>query len=290
MDELFTPVSRSSQKLDDNEQPLLQEVSPKAQVKKTAVSLDTTSPDDVAEVLKSEPDYDTLISVLRTLVHGQDKNGGYNIGLPGPQAAKIIHILVTEIVPNYWTLLRDSSTQAEGSDSELLLSVLRNLAGLNAILLRIRTLLQGKRAETPETKRSGIDLNLAIALDLLCEVLHGDDRVQQLWATTATGSDATKHRILSREVINIIGGGRIISLSAEGDSAIPQESKGSAVWTAVGVNYSDWLARNVIAWSKKAFTAEEKKLTAELLAKCLRLGYSGKISSPCSSNKAKNRL
>lgn len=279
MDELLTPVSRTSHKFKDNGGPLLQQVHSKAQPTRTASVVDTSSPESVAEALKSEPDYDTLISALKTLAHEQDKNGGFKIGTPGPQAAKIIQILVTEITPNYWTLLRESSAEAEGSDMELLLCALKNLAGLNAILLRIKTLIQAKRAEAPEHKRSNINLNLGITLDLLCAVLHGDDRVQQLWATAVTGLDATKHRILSRELVNVIGGGRIISLSAEGDGIISQESKTRPVWTAVGTKYSDWLTRNVLTWSKKAVTVEEKKMTAELLAKCLRLGYLGRITS-----------
>lgn len=280
MDGLLTQVSKTSQKLNDKEEPLLREVSSKVQDTQIASNLDTSSPDNVAEILKSEPDYDTLIAALRMLAHEQDENGGFKIGVPGAQAAKIIQILVTEIVPNYWILLQESSTNTEGSDIELLLSVLRNLAGLNAILLQIKTLVQLKRADSPESKRSAVDLNLSIALDLLSEILRGDDRVQQLWTVTVTGSDATKHRILSREFVNIIGGGRIISISAEGDSAVPKHGRSFSVWTAVGMTYADWLARNVIAWSKKAFTTEEKKLTADLLAKCLRLGYSGRSSPP----------
>lgn len=280
MDGLLTPVSKTSHKFSDNGGPLLQEISSKVQTTQPASNLDASSLDNVAEVLKSEPDYDTLISVLRTLLREQDKDGGFKIGLPGPQAAKIIQILITEIVPNYWTLLRESSTEDKGSDVTLLLGVLRNLAGLNAILLRIKTLIQGKRAEAPESKRSDIDLNLSTALDLLCEVLRGNDRVQQIWATTVRGLDATKHRILSRELVNIIGGGRIVSLSAEADSTIPQEIKGKLVWIAIGMEYADWLVRNVIAWSNEALNTEEKKLAADLLAKCLRLGYLGKISPP----------
>lgn len=280
MDELLTPVGKISHRRNDNGGQLLQQVPSKVQTTRPASNLDISAPDSVAEVLKSEPDYDTLISVLSTLLREQDKSEGFKIGLPGPQAAKIIQVLVTEIVPNYWTLLQESSTEDEGSDIELLLGVLRNVAGINAILLRIKTLIQGKRAEAPGSKRSDIDLNLSIALDLLCEVLRGDNRIQQIWVATVIGLDATKHRILSRELVNIMGDGRIISLSAEADSIISQESKDRPVWTAIGMEYSDWLARNIIAWSKKVVTAEERKLTADLLAKCLRLGHQGNTPPP----------
>lgn len=268
MDSLLTPASVRASKSSNNE------VSPSQPV----FRLDTFSPDNVVEVLKAEPGYDTLVSVLRTLVHEQDKDGGFNIGTPGPQAAKIVHVLVNEVVPNYWPLFRESSEKEEQFDIELLLGLVRNLAGLNAILLRISTLSQ-ECAKASENKRSGTVMALGITLDLLCEVLRGDDCVQQLWTTTVSASDATNRRIVSRELINTLGSGKIISLSAEAERMIPQESKNGPVWTAIGMEYSTWLARNVIAWAKRGLVVEDKKLTAELIAKSLRLGYMGKTIS-----------
>lgn len=278
MEELFTPVSRTYYKSGDSERSLLQEISTSSQKTPTVPVANASSPDDVAQTLKDEPDYETLISVLKLLVHEADESEGFSVGAPGPQSARIIQILVTEIVPNYWTLLKESSIEDGDLGLGLLLSVLRNLAGLNAILLRIRTLIQEKRTEAPETKRSDVVLNLNIALELLCKVLDGDDRVSQLWETTVKGLDATKRRILSREFISILGGGRVISLSAEGDIITRQESRDRTIWTAVGVEYSKWLTLNIVAWSEVAHTSEDKKIAVDLLSKTMHLGYSGRTT------------
>lgn len=208
----------------------------------------------------------------------------FNIGAPGPEAARIIQILVTEIVPNYWAVIKESSWEGEASDLALLLDSLRSLAGLNAILLRSRTLTQEQKSQTTEVKRSDVLLNLRITLELLCETLGGDDSLSRLWTNTSATADDMKQRILSRDFVNIIAGGRTISFSAEAESLISQETKGEIVWVADGIEYTKWLTRNIISWSKQAELPVEKKLLADLLSKALRLGYSGMSPTPCFLN------
>lgn len=214
----------------------------------------------------------------------------FSIGAPGPEAARIIQILVTEIVPNYWVVIKESSYEGEASDLALLLDSLRSLAGLNAILLRLRTLTQEQKSHATEVKRSGVPLNLRITLELLCEILGGDDSLSRLWANTSATADGVKQRILSRDFVNVIAGGRTISFSAEAESLISQEEKGEIFWVADGIKYSKWLTRNIISWSKKAAGPMEKKLLADSLSKALRLGYSGMSLTPLSAIKTSNLL
>ena len=199
--------------------------------------------------------------------------------VPGPQAARVVQTLVSEIVPNYWTLLKESSTETETTDLALLLGSLRSLAGLNAVLLRLRTLTQEQKSVTTDVKRSDIALYLDIFLSLLGELLDGDDRISQLWKSASAGSDPLKKRILSREFVNVIGGGRIISLSAEADALVSREMRGKIIWIADGVEYSKWLARNTVSWAKGASGPEEMKLGADFLSKVMHLGYSGRLRS-----------
>lgn len=279
----MTPVSRTYLKPDETGIALLQESKTTSHKSAPSLSSKLSSLDEVIDVLKNEPDYDALVSTLRYLL----KLGGGGLysssGAAGPLAARVIQILVTEIVPNYWTLFKESSTEDEASDIALLLDSLRSLAGLNAVLLRLRSLTQEKKSETTEVKRSDIVLNLNILLEVLCAILDGDDRISQLWTSTSLGSDSMKKRILSRDLINVIGGGRIISLSAEADALVPQEAKGKIVWIADGIEYSKWLARNVVSWSKHSDSPEDTKLAADLLSKAMHLGYSGRVT-PTSCN------
>lgn len=259
--------------------PLLQEV--QAPSRPTSIPrFKTTSLQDVAEALKNEPDYDTLISAL-TFVTKRGSPGGHSkIGAPGPDAAKIIQILVTEIVPSYWAILKESSSEGEDSDLSLLLESLRSLAGLNAILLRLRTLTQEQKSETTEVKRSDVLLNLSITLELLSGILDGNESVSQLWATTSAASDSMKQRILSRDFVNVIAGGRVVALAAESESLVSQDTMGQTIWVAEGIEYTKWLTHNIISWSKRVDLPAERKLVADLLSKALRLGYSGKSPTP----------
>lgn len=246
--------------------------------------LKPTSLEDVLEALNHEPDYDTLISALRFFSKGGPGNDGFDIGAPGPKAARIIQILVTEIVPNYWAVLKESSSEGGASDISLLLDSLRNLAGVNATLLRLRTLTQEQKSQTTDVKRTDVLLNLRITLELLCDILGGDDSLSHLWANTSATADAMKQRILSKDFVNVIAGGRIISLSAEAESLISQEKKTQIIWVADGMEYTKWLTRNIISWSKRAELPAEKKLLADLLSRALRLGYSGMSPTPCSGS------
>lgn len=269
MDELLSPVNRTYTKSSGAENPFLQETQIPTSIVATTSNLDTSSVDDVLDVLKSEPDYETLISALRLLVRGGRKLGGFSIAASGPEAAKLIHILVTEIVPNYWTLLKESSTD----DGDLLLESLRSIAGINAVLLRLRTLTKELKSEASGTKRSDVQMNLAIVLDLLCEVLDGDDRIAQVWASITSGSEAMKRRILAREFVNLLGSGRVVSLSAEGEAVVSQVAEISDCWTVDGAEYTRWLTRNIVTWSQASQQPEDTKLQADLLSKAMHLGY-----------------
>lgn len=278
MDELLRPISRTYVKSEDAAVPLLQE----AQASSTTASAPNFKPkalQDVVEALSNEPDYDTLVSALRFVMDGGPVDNHFNIGAPGPDAARIIQILVTEIVPNYWAILKESSSDGQNPDLSLLLDSLRSLAGLNAILLRLRTLTQEHKSQETRVKRSDVVLNLNITLELLCEILGGDDTVSHLWANTSAKSDATKQRILSKDFVNVIAGGRTISFSAEAESIVSQETKGQILWVADGNAYTQWLTRNIISWSRRAEALVEKKVLADILSKALRLGYSGTSST-----------
>ncbi|KAK7714084.1 telomere binding protein [Diaporthe eres] len=273
MDELLRPVSRTNVKSEVSEEPLLQKVQASSRPA-PAPKFKPTSLQDIVEALNHEPDYDTLTSALRFVTKGGPAGEHFTIGAPGPEAARIIQILVTEIVPNYWAVIKESSSEGGVSDLALLLDSLRSLAGLNSILLRLRTLTQEQKSQATEVKRSDVLLNLRITLELLCEILGGNDSISRLWANTSATADVTKQRILSRDFVNVIAGGRTISFSAEAASIVSQETKGEIFWVADGIEYTKWLTRNIISWSKRAKLPVEKKLLADLLSKALRLGYS----------------
>ncbi|KAF3762602.1 hypothetical protein M406DRAFT_280743 [Cryphonectria parasitica EP155] len=273
MDELLSPVSSTYYKPSGDEKPLEHVNRTPPQASSVPSNFEASSIEDVIKALKSEPDYDVLISALRLLSCDNQKLRGFKIGSPGPEAAQVIQTLVTEIVPNYWTLLKESCVEDGNADLDLLLNALRSLTGLNAILLRIRSHIQEKKGETPEAKRSDVLLNLKIDLEVLSAILEGHGRVMGIWTAVSDGEDVVKRRIMSKEFVNVLGSGRIISLSAEAEALISQD-RTKLSWIADGLEYSRWLAHNILAWSKEAQEPEGEKIVADLLSKVMHLGYS----------------
>ncbi|KAK0624707.1 telomere length regulation protein-domain-containing protein [Bombardia bombarda] len=264
--------------------------------KKPKVNSPKTPPEDALEVLRHEPGYDLLVSTLRQLAREQPDSASFSIHRPSPLSAQIVQVLVSEIVPNYWTLLKEDSNDGGNASSSsalgLLLTCLRSITSINAILVRLRALIQEAKAETGnKTKRPDISMNTAILLDLLCNVLQGDVCVSEIWRKASAGQDvdSPKLRPLSQELLSIFGSGRIISLAAEADEISKTGSNkttaaADGIWPADALRYTQWLGQNIVKWQLSDPTAEQTKLCSDLFAKALRLGRSDIVTKQVMSN------
>lgn len=295
MDELLSPVSTTYKKAAAQDEPLLQEV------KKTSSSTTTATPsaaparqkfaaesaDEALEILRNEPDYDTLVSVVRYLLSSK---ASVDLRQPTPLSAQIVQILVTAIVPNYWTLLRDESAKSQKgrTDLDLLLGCLRSVTGLSALVVRLRALLaETKIKKSTTTTTTTTDDNpgnpawqLRILVDVLAQLLAGNEALAQIWKdSTAGAEDHAKKRPLVQEFLSVIGGGKIVSLTAESEVVVRSEfssEKLPASWVANGKEYSLWLTKGIIKWASQDTDPEDQKSQGALLGKALRLGYPGK--------------
>ncbi|CAK7205911.1 telomere binding protein [Sporothrix eucalyptigena] len=301
MEALLTPVSTAYSKSAAQDEPLLREV------KKTSPSTSSSTPaarqkfsadsaDEALEILRNEPDYDTLVSVLRYLL--ADNKASVDVRQPTPLSAQLVQVLVTAIVPNYWTLLRDECGKAKKGnrhsqkDLELLVACLRSVTGLSALVVRLRALLAETRIQKAAASDGKSATNdqpgnpawqLRILLDVLAEVLVGDEAVSQIWAVSAAGTDDNaKRRPLVQEFLNVVGSGKIISFAAEAETVARSEfseEKLPTVWVANGKEYSQWLARGIIRWASQDGSPEDQKAHSTLLGKALRLGYPDTVIS-----------
>lgn len=283
MDGLLTPISTSRLSADNNE-PLFQEVVRQKDTAKPTQSsgqISLRSPEEALEVLRHEPDYDQLVATLRYLSH-EDAGSAFNIKEPSPMTAKQVQVLVSEIVPNYWTVLNEDSHEIKSSALGLLLSCLRSLTGVNAIIVRLRTLLQEAKSGDGKPKRPDIAINLAVLLNLVSLVLKGDGSIHGIWnAATRTLKGNVKSRMLLQEILSTFGSGRVLSLTAEA----LEHAKGhkaavdtNNIWLANGLEYTKWLSENIVKWQLTSPTPDETKLCSELFLKALRLGHSGKTA------------
>jgi telomere length regulation protein len=240
------------------------------------------TPEDALETLRHEPDYDSLIAVLTFLSrHKPDGSRFPSIKLPSPLSAQLVQVLVSEIVPNYWTLLLEDAHQTKDSGLRLLLYCLTSITGVNAILVRLRALIQEAKSETTsKTKRPDVSINLGILLDLLCRLLQGDGWLLDAYRAATAGTDGSarvKPRV--QEIVATFGSGRIISHAAEAEEVAKANgsNKISDIWLADSSQYLHWLGRNIAKLISSGLAPEETKSVASLFAKALHLGHSGMV-------------
>lgn len=248
------------------------------------------TPHQALEILKNEPEFDSLVSTLTYLKEG---NSSFSITSPSPLAAQLVHVLVSETIPTYWNVLRTSEDGKKGSKKGgrrssnlgLLLSCLRSVTGLNAVLLNLKQFIQ----QSKETKKSIGGPNtqdvLKNLLEILSELLEGNKFVEGIsngiWNTP---DDFSKQRSLWNEFLGIIGG-KILGISAEAEHIINELNKeiGEKYWTSDGGLYSKWIASNISSWAQSLASDDGGwKYGAEVLSKAFRLGHTGKKTSPCS--------
>ncbi|KAI1502435.1 telomere length regulation protein-domain-containing protein [Biscogniauxia marginata] len=274
MADFLTPVSQTYRKATSNDQ-LLSISKPAEAISASKVEFHGTSPEEALEVLKSQPDYTTLLSVLKYLRKGAKGKGSFDIRIPGPKSAQIIHVLVTEILPNYWTVLRVSSDDQSGRDSEALLSCLQSITGINAVLAYLKALIREAKADPKGLKHSHAAFNMSFALDLLNRLLQADDEVKRIWSSIDMLENPAQLRPLRQEFLFLLTGGKIISISAEAEDLCRQGDKiDEHFWIADSKRYLDWLSLNVVAWARSEISDDELKLCAKILARAMKLPHS----------------
>ncbi|KAI1739410.1 telomere length regulation protein [Xylaria scruposa] len=270
MADLLIPVSQSYRKEDKPEEFL--SLSKAAEpVKAARAVFEGASPEEALETLKDQPSYDILLVVLDYLVHESKNKHKFDIRTPGPLAAQIIHVLVTEIVPNYWTILQESSDK---KGTGVLLACLRSLPGINATLAYIRSLVRELKSQPRDSNSSHVIFNLVCTLSLLASLLDDDGEVMRMWDFIASVSKAAHARPLRQEFLSLFTSGRIVALSAEAEDVCKQASRPTEpMWIADNKKYISWLARNQVQWAIVKSEKDDLKLCAELGARAMRLGH-----------------
>jgi telomere length regulation protein len=243
-----------------------------------------STPAEALELLKSEPDHDTLVSTLLYLTTCP----GFHIQSPSPLASQLVHVLVAEIVPNYWNVLQAGKKPRpakQGSSSKLsglqsLLSCFRSVSGINAVVLSLNRNIQQSKESKKSVGGPNFEELLRIYLQLLEVLLEGPQTVGIIWRSIyEVSGPQSKQNTIWKEFLSLVGGGKIIGISAEAEAIVNALSKkvDEKHWVADGSLFSSWLARNLTYWVKNLSTDSENgsKCCGELLSKSLRLGYTG---------------
>ncbi|KAF4587724.1 DNA replication checkpoint protein tel2 [Ophiocordyceps camponoti-floridani] len=271
MDQELRPVSTTYLRTRHAQHLSPSDLRPYKKAKEGLSAAGVSSPDDALEVLKSQPDYDDLVVVLRYLAKEEAQ-----LRLPTPTSASITHALISEIVPNYWAILRENSGGDESEHLQLLLASLRSVTGLNAIITQCKVLIQEANLFSKEARRPEISLNLRLLLDLLASLLEGHGSIRLLWEAAVTNRvDATTGKGLSQQLAALLSNGRILSTAAEASAMVGREALGC--WLADGIDYSVWIGRNLSSWAGAQMSDDEVSFAFDVFQRSMSLGYSGSL-------------
>ncbi|RYP19108.1 hypothetical protein DL765_003524 [Monosporascus sp. GIB2] len=278
MEELLTPVSQVYRKRTDDEQ-LLRPSEPIKSAPEPPADFKGSSPEEALEVLKGQPSYDSLLSVLRYLRKGTQGKHSFDIRIPNPQAAQVIHVLITEIIPNYWTVLTEGSADQLKGDVEILLACLQSIPGINAVVTYLRALLTEAKGDRRGPKQSHAIFTISFILDALSRLLQEDNALKRIWSPVNPLDNHAQVRPLRQEFITLFTSGKIISLCAEAEDILRQADKlQDAVWTGDGKTYIDWLGRNLVEWVRTGLTDDDSKLCADIVTRVSRLAHSDNLA------------
>ncbi|KAH9888272.1 telomere length regulation protein-domain-containing protein [Xylariomycetidae sp. FL2044] len=269
MADLLTPVSQTYTNATPNADLVERPEAAQAKVH-TPVEFGGRSPEDALQALKSQPSYDTLLSVLTFLRKGTRGKHPFNISTPGSLSAQITQVLIVEIVPNYWPVLQESP----GHQQELI-SCLQSLTGINAVLTHLRALIRQNQLEPKTSKDSHLIFNLTFALDLLGRLLEGHEQLRRLWAPISSLDNALQRRAMRQELVTLLSSGKIVTLSAEAVHICQQADKlDEPLWIGDGKQYTEWLGHNLVTGIKSDANDEDLKLYADVFVRATRLGHS----------------
>ncbi|KAK2626739.1 hypothetical protein QTJ16_003914 [Diplocarpon rosae] len=281
MEGLLAPVSTSYIKGSKTTGDALIEA-PRTSAPRPKSTFQASTPAEALEILRNEPDYNTLVSTLRFL--GKSTQD-FDIKSPSPLAAQLVHTLVSDTVPNYWDVLHLEHGRKKGPqknnhtspDFQILLSCLQSVTGLNAIVLSLKQQIEKSRELKKAVGGPRIQDVLSVLLQLLQALLQGIKTVSIIWNSIYNAHvSPSRQKAVWNEFLGLVGGGKLLGITAEAEDIVNNLSKkiGEKYWVADGTLYSRWLSENIVHWAKTLPSESENawKDCADLLSKSSRLG------------------
>ncbi|KAK3716665.1 telomere binding protein [Vermiconidia calcicola] len=232
-----------------------------------------SSPEDALQILRSRPDLEVFATTLTQLsTHAFQPS--FNIHAPGPLQAQIISTLLNNILPDFWHVL---SPHDVGS----LVACLSNVAGLNAVVARLRLL--GSQRQGPE--RGGNADQIEDVLELCDRLFEGESVLVRIRRNLhASVSEPLKRELTWKEFVNLVGSGRVTAAIAQAEDVVRTNEGANqrSNLLAKGGQYASWLGRNIATLieqsaSKDCSGLEAMSSATQIIIKSLNIGYPGEL-------------
>ncbi|KJX94259.1 telomere length regulation protein [Zymoseptoria brevis] len=229
--------------------------------RKDAFTSTATTPEEALQVLRSQPDTDSLIRILKQLRSEDAFKPAFSLHPPGPLQAQIINAIISNIIPAFWASLGRK-------DRGLIVTCLTNLAGIGAVAAKVRLLSDSNH------KSPGQAQELADLVSVLHDVLSSDDSVLHILSGLAMFvTEKVKLQMAKKELVKLISSGKIIAATAQAEDSLKStDTNLDPTWMSRGTEYAAWIGRNVASLSMSL--PSDSEVAAQILARGLGLGYS----------------
>ncbi|KAJ4382829.1 telomere binding protein [Didymella sp. IMI 355093] len=226
-----------------------------------APTVDT--PQAALQALRDQPSHETVKNVLEFL-----DSRGVSLVIVEPVYASIAHELVSNLIPNFWRVLKQRKR-----DRQRLIVILRNPTGIGHLLTRLRTLLMDSRQQKAAGANKNVRDCIKDTLEVLDEVFSGSDVTYQIYESVLQfGKNDIQKRLMWKEYLAQVASGRALSIRAEAEDILKEG--GIEISPSGGNDLAEWLGQN-IDFMLKAGDEDRDLNTAleELASKVLTLGY-----------------
>jgi telomere length regulation protein len=265
MDDFLVPVKTTRSSANDTEQPAIPKEPPS--------KLDSVP--DVIHLLKHEPDFASVERAVRFL---GKPNPQVDIKIPSPAATPIVHLLVSDVLPNYWEQIFEDESAKKLAKATL--RCLRSIPALGAIVARLRMFATESGAKDQQGKGFLVSRTTRL-IQLLERILAADTVLLEISAhIEECGGSDTQKRLLWKELVAITASGKLVSVVSEAEDSIKLlgDYQGRS-WIGVGQEYGAWSGRNVAEFASHMPEERIDSVCAQLISKSLSLGYTGKAAS-----------
>jgi hypothetical protein len=229
--------------------------------------------EDAREILKSQPDEEDLLAVLQYLECGIEKKHDFDIRAPSSKSSQITNTLVSVTVIDHWhRLKRKRISEEEKQLRRCLLSCLKTVTGLGALLAQIKKLSAEAGGEHALTR------NMVSVLE---NILAPNSTISDLMRDTlSTTEKSTLRHVIWQELVSLLAGSKILTVVAESlaKRKIEESVEEPNSWLGDGPRYCSWLAKSIARAATSLHVKETEKwsMLAQISRRGFSLGHRGK--------------
>lgn len=240
------------------------------------------SPEHAQEILRYRPQQEDLRAVLKWLHPSNSSNGGFDVHGQTLQASQIIHTLVNDVLPDYWSLLSSEQNEQSRRTMDTMILIMSNVSGISILTSRLKTLIGRKEAPEDDhlVRDSGLAEALASAISMLESILKPKDVVYAIWSRLCGSSDLARRWLLWKELVTLLGSGRVLSTASEADDILEKSSDNIRERSKLsdGSRYCFWLGCNLNRMLVLPMVDENdaRKACVQMLERALTLGHVGR--------------